>query len=169
VLTGRGRWSYNYEINITPDEKGRSFSLYKCLFESGLWSRLSSCAHSLYIVMRTFAFFDGELYCLLEHLDDYAGHKVNDLIEDGIYQDRKYDFVIADMDTLAHHAGISSDGGLHDALDCLGKNHLIKPTEPFDGEDTWKIFRIPPISFPPSLLNDAVKKRYGNRETANSN
>jgi hypothetical protein len=37
VLRGRGRWSYNYKINVTPDEKGRSFALYKYLFECGYW------------------------------------------------------------------------------------------------------------------------------------
>jgi hypothetical protein len=169
MLTGRGRWSYRYEINITPDEKGRSFSLYKCLFESGHWRRLSSCAHSLYIVMRTFAFFEGENYCALEDLDEDYGFGVNRLIENGVYQKRKYDFVNADMDVLAEHAGINSGRGLHDALDSLEKNHLIEPTGPLDGYDTWKIFRIPPIYFPPSLLNDAVEKRYGNKETVTSN
>lgn len=165
----RGRPSFKYKINITPDEKGRSFALYKCLFESGHWSRLSPCAHSLYIVMKTFAFFDGEFYCQLEHSDEYEGYNVNELIENGIYQERKYDFVIANMDHLAECAGINSDRGLHDALDILGKNHLIKPTEPFDGCDTWKIFRKPPIYFPPSMLNDTVKKRYGTKLTVNSN
>ena len=168
-VMGRGRWSYNYKINVTPDEKGRSFALYKCLFESGYWSQLSPCAHSLYIVMRTFAFFDGELYCLLEDLDEYEGYRVDELIENGIYQEREYDFVNADMDVLAEYAGISSDGGLHNALDSLEKNHLIEPTDSIDGWDTWKIFRKPQYYLDRDLLNDLVEKRYVNRETVNSN
>jgi hypothetical protein len=119
--------------------------------------------------MRTFAFFDGEFYCELEDLDDYEGYNVNELIENGVYQEREYDFVNADMDVLAEYAGISSNRGLDDALDSLEKNHLIKPTEPFDGYDTWKIFRIPQYYLDRDLLNDEVKKRYYNREIVNAN
>jgi hypothetical protein len=169
VLTGRGHWSYRYKINITPDEKGRSFSLYKCLFESGYWSKLSSCAHSLYIVMRTFSFFDGYLYCELENLDDYEGYEVDKLIEKGIYQERNYDFVNAEVDVLAEFAGISSAQGFLDAINSLKENHLIEPTESIDGLDTWKIFRIPQYYLDRDWLNDLVKKRYVNRETVNSN
>ena len=170
ILTGRGHRAFRYKINITPNEKGRSFALHKCLFETGYWRKLSPCAHSLYITMRTFAFFDGELYCELEDLEEFNSHNVKLLIETGVYQKREYDFVNAEMDVLAEYAGISSNGGLQDALNSLERNNLIESIDLFGGYDTWKIFRIPPIFFPPSLLNNEVKKRYFNRETtANSN
>lgn len=169
ILTGRGHLSYRYKIDITPDGKGRSFSLYKCLFESGYWSELSPCAHSLYIVMRTFAFFDGYLFCELENLDEYEGYEVSELIENGIYQEREYDFVNADMDLLADYAGISSDRGFTDALNSLEENHLIEPTDSIDGFNTWKIYRIPQFYIRRAWLNESVKKRYAHRETVNPN
>ncbi len=170
-LNGRGRPTLRYKIDVTPDERGRSFALYKCLFESGYWSRLSSNAHSLYIVMRTFAFFDGELYCELEGLDEDldCAYIVEGLIKNGVYQHRTYDFVYTAKGTLAKYAGINSSGGLYSALDKLKENHLIIEIGPFEGYDTWKILRIPPIYFPPSLLNDSVKKRYGTKDAVNSN
>jgi hypothetical protein len=79
--------------------------------------------------MRTYAFFDGYLFCELEDLDEYEGYEVSKLIENGLYQEREYDFVNADMDILAEYAGISSDGGFIDALDSLEENHLIEPTD----------------------------------------
>ena len=169
VLKGRGHWSYDYKISVTPDEKGRSFALYKCLFESGYWSQLSPCAHSLYIVMRTFAFFDGESYCVLEDLDGYKGYDVNELIDNGVYQEREYDFVDAERDILAEYAGISSARGFTDALNSLEGNHLIEPTDSIAGRDTWKIFLIPQSIINRDLLNEWVKKRYGYRQTVISN
>jgi hypothetical protein len=119
--------------------------------------------------MRTFSFFDGELYCEIEDIEGSDYDVVGKLIEDEIYQNREYEFVHADKGILAEYSGIRSMSGLGDALKNLEKNCLIEPLGYYDGYDTWKIYRIPPRYFPASLLNDAVNKRYGNTETVNSN
>jgi hypothetical protein len=168
ALTGRGHKATRYKIDVTPDETGRSFSLYKCIFESGWWSLCSPNAHSLYIVMRTFSFFEGELYCELEDIPEETDYDlVGKLIEDRIYQNRKYDFISAEFDVMSEYSGIRSKSGLSDAIQNLEKNCLIQPLRSNDGDRIWKIYRIPPIFFPPSLRNDKVKSRYGNKETVN--
>ncbi len=157
-LTSRGHQSFRYKIALTPNKKGRSFPLYKCVFESGNWSQLTSSAHSLDIVMRTFASFYSELYCELEDLE--YGYDVHGLIESGHYQLRKYDFVNSEKDVLAEFAGISRSA-TYEALEKLNEEKLIEKTYSINGYDTWKVFIKPYEHYNQSFLNEVTEKRYG--------
>jgi hypothetical protein len=158
IATSRGHESSIYKITPTPEKKGRSFPLYKCVIEGGHWGQLSASAHALYIVMRTFSFFDGDLYSELEGTD--YGYAIDALIEEGIYQKRRYDFVNAEISILAQYAGLCKST-VYSALNKMEKASLIEETYSIDGYDTFKIFRIPEESHQPRLLNDWVKERYG--------
>jgi len=158
VTTSRGHRSSRYKIVPTPEKKGRSFPLYKCVFEAGHWSQLTSSAHSLYIVMRTFSFFDGDLYSDLE--DTGYGYNVDTSIEEGIYQKRRYDFVNAEINILTEYAGLSIST-VYNALERLEKVSLIEKTDSIDGYNTFKIFRIPENYYRRRWLNDNVEERYG--------
>ena len=129
--------------------------MYRSVFDGGHWSQLNSSEHSLYIVMRTFSFFDGELFSEIE--DTEFGHDVNGLIKVGLYQDRKYDFVYAEINILAEHAGISKSA-VYSAIKILERKSLIEETYSLDGRATFKIFRIPEWSYTRRWLNDIVEK-----------
>jgi hypothetical protein len=108
--------------------------------------------------MRTFSFFDGVIYSELE--DTVYGYDVHGLIKEGLYQERKYDFVNAEIDNLAEYAGLCSDT-VRDALQKLEKIGLIEETCSINGYDTFKIFRIPKTVYRRRCLNDWIEERYG--------
>lgn len=159
-ITKRGHRNYTYFVDLAPKEKGRTFPLHKAIFEGGNWSKLLPSAHALYIVMRTFAFFDYEYYSTEpENLDKYADMSEAEFYSDMHYSKRDYDYVSADIDVLAEHAGISTEF-VKKAQANLFDNYLILPAVSIDERDTWKIFKIPTRRFKAEWLNKEITKRY---------
>jgi hypothetical protein len=107
--------------------------------------------------MRTFSFFDGEIYSELE--DTEYGYNVDGLIKAGLYQKREYDFVNTEIDILAEYAGLRTST-VFNALTKLEKASLIEETDSIDGYDTFKIFLIPEEYYPPRWLNNRIERRY---------
>jgi len=156
-VTNRGHRALKYHFKST-DEKGKSFAFYKCIVTGGNWSQLTPGAHALYPVMRVFSFFDGVEYSYNEGIE--YGHDVQSMIEDGEYQNRRYDFCNSDIDVLAEYAGIGRKTvtrGLTRLEDAI----LIEKTTPINDRDTWKIFRIPPKVYKADWLNEKAFRRYG--------
>jgi len=157
-VTNRGHRANKYYLNIPPDEKGRSFSFFKCVVTGGNWSLLTPGAHSLYPVMMTFSFFNFENYEYLENTE--FGDNVQDMIECGYYQRRKYDFCDADIKVMAEFAGIGKRTVVT-ALKALEHKYLIEKINPINKNDTWKVFRCPPTRYTANSLNEKTIKRYG--------
>ena len=72
-----------------------------------------------------------------------------------IYANRDHDLSNPDPDVMCEYAGISHRS-LYDALDSLEEHDLIEKTDPYDGQDTWKVFRLPPRSYKRDYLNEMV-------------
>jgi hypothetical protein len=157
-VTGRGHRGIKYHLDIPPEERGRSFSFYKCIVAGGNWSQLTPGAHSLYPVMQAFSFFDSEEYSYIE--DTEYGHDIQSMIEDGEYQNRVYDFCNADIDVLADFAGIGKKTAIT-SLTQLEDHFLIEQASSIDDRDTWKIFRTPPKIYKADWLNGEASRRYG--------
>jgi hypothetical protein len=157
-VTNRGHRANKYKLDAPPDEKGRSFAFYKCVVTGGNWSQLTPGAHALYPVMMTFSFFDFENYEYLENTE--FGDNVQDMIECGYYQRRKYDFCDADIKVMAEFAGIGKSTVVS-ALISLEQAFLVEKIEPINKNDTWKVFRSPPRRYQTNWLNEKTFKRYG--------
>ncbi|MFH1759867.1 MAG: hypothetical protein ABIA63_02075 [bacterium] len=154
-VTGRGHRAIKYKIDIPPDEKGRFFPFYKCVVEGGNWRQLRSGAQALYPVIKTFSFFNSEEYCDRENLD--YGYDMREMIENGDFQKREYDFCDADLKVLAEYSGIGIKT-TERALDGLESAHLIKQTDPIGETDTWKVFLTPTHRFKTDWLNKNINK-----------
>ena len=157
-VTSRGHRALRYVLNIPPNEKGRTFNLYKCIVTGGNWSLLTPGAQALYPVMKTFSFFDGDEYSDREGTE--FGYDIQGMIEAGEFQIRKYDFCNADLNILSEYAGIGKKTTIN-GLEKLEDNFLIKKTDPIDDRDTWKVYRVPPKIFKSDWLNEKALKRYG--------
>ena len=154
-VSRRGHRAYHYIVEKTPDKKGISFSLFKCLIVNKKWSKLSSSAHSLYIVLRAFSFFDGEIYSDLEDLE--YGYDVNSMIELGLYQKRSYEFVDAEIEMMIEYSGLGKST-VYTALNELKRYNFIEEIEySIDGYDTWKIYLIPKEYSKDSKLQNQLK------------
>jgi hypothetical protein len=163
-VNSRGHRQKLYKLTICPDEVGRSFALFKSVFEGGNWSQLLPSAHAIYPVVKTFSFFDCGEYDWREESD--YGTDCRAMIEDGVFVQRKYDFFNADHDVLAEYAGIGHRT-TYDALASLEKHHLIERTDNVDGCVTWKVFRAPPKYYKRDWLNGKIANRYGRSDLPN--
>jgi hypothetical protein len=159
-LTSRGHRANKYRLNIPAKERGRIFAFHKCIVDGGNWLKLRPGAHALYIVIRTFAFFDCEEYCGREDLE--YGYDLQEMIESGYFQDRKYDFCDADIEAMAEYAGIGISTASRALVD-LERAYLVEKIESINGNDTWKVFIIPAKRYKADELNGEVSKRFGKR------
>jgi len=159
-VTNKGHKQKVYNIKRAAEMKGRVVAIYKSIFEGGNWCELTQAAQALYIPMKVFSFFRGEVYSELENIEYF--YNVQAMIDDGEYQSRKYDFVNAEFDILASYAGIG-ESTVPTAIASLEKRHLIKPTVEIDDYPTWKIFTIPPKFYKRDWLNKKVAERYSSK------
>ena len=142
-VTGRGHRANKYYLSLPPKEKGRTFFFYKAVIEGGNWLHLSPTAQALYPVMKSFVFWD----FFEEETEE------EDSIE--VYANRDYDLSNPDQDVMCEYAGISHRS-LYDALESLEEHDLIEKTDPYDGQDTWKVFRLPSKIYKRDYLNEMV-------------
>lgn len=128
-MTGKslkGRKFYSLELS----GKGSPyFQFFLFILESGVWSRLSSAAHSLFPVMNAYSDWDLEIYIELEA---QRGNYEHDDTEDKearkwIYKNRKYDWLAMRkiQKYLANRAGIHPTI-IKGALRELEQNWLIE-------------------------------------------
>ncbi|MFH2061064.1 MAG: helix-turn-helix domain-containing protein [Pseudomonadota bacterium] len=161
-VTSRGHRAKKYITELPPREKGRAFPFFKSVITGGNWSRLKPSAQALYPVLRTFSFFDGEEYAVRIDDDREYYYNVDDMIGDGVFWEREFDFVDADDDILAEYAGIGINS-LNSAISDLEEHFLIEKTEPIAGSrKTFKVFRTPPMRYTPEGMNRKIAKRNGN-------
>ncbi len=159
-VTSRGRRAIKYRLNIPPEEKGRIFAFYKCIVTGGNWLKLRPGAHALFPVMKTFAFFDCEEYCGREDLE--YSYDLQEMIESGYFQNRKYDFCNADIEVMAEYSGIGVQTVSRALLD-LERAYLVEKIESLNENDAWKIFRIPAKRCEADKLNGEASERFGKR------
>jgi len=154
-ITYRGQRAIKYRLNPLPVEKGRAFFFHKVIIEGGNWSQLTPTARALYPVLRLFSFHDYYEYLIREDLDP----SYNDNMD--LYKERKYDFLIADIDVIAEHAGISIRS-IPPAMKALQENYLLEETEPIyrDDNSTWKVYLIPTNYFERDWLNQEAFKKH---------
>ena len=130
-LSKRGRRAKKFMVKLPlRNKRGSAFPFFKFVLDAGLWRELIPSAHALYPVMRSFVYFDINLYAELEDL----AIEENDFEE--IYPIRKYDFCDADLGVLAKFAGIHRNS-VTASLNDLKRNCLIEPLTDYSG---WKVF-----------------------------
>jgi hypothetical protein len=157
--TRTGHRGIKYHINLVEHKKGLTFPFYKCIVDGGNWSLLSQSAQALFLVIKTFAFFDFNGYAEHMELDDID--ELDFFSPDNSYfQNREYDFFDAEIDVIAEYSGIGRST-VYTALSSLAEHCLIERTESIRGYDTWKVFRIPPSFYKREWLNKKVNKKYG--------
>ncbi len=142
-VTGRGHRANKYYLTLPPKEKGRTVFFFKAVIEGGNWLHLSSTAQALYPVMKSFVFWD----FWEEETEE------EDSLE--IFANRDHDLSSPDQDVMCEYAGISHRS-LYDALESLEEHSLIEKTDPYEGQDTWKVFRLPPQIYKHDYLNEVA-------------
>ncbi len=157
-ITSRGRRSKKFYLAAPPRKPGRAFPFYRCVLEKGLWQALTPTAQALYPVMRTFGFFDQDMYRSFDDPD----FKEEDF--DRVYRERDFDYCEADPLQLVLHAGISRQS-LEAALRSLEKNNLVQVADrdPSGHPWLWRVYFKTKSWYPRDLLNDRIAKRYGSR------
>lgn len=155
-ITKKGKRSNKYEITEPPIEKGRAFPFKKVIFEGGNWSQLKPSAQALYPVMRTYGWFDLDMYA------DVKDIEVESNEFSSCYNARDFDFCNADLDVLAEYSGISYRS-LESALYSLESRHLIERYTGNDDFRGWKVFLNPPQYYKRSYLNNQISNSFAHK------
>ena len=150
-VTARGHRANKYFIKPPSKEKGASFFFYKAVIAGGNWLHLRRSAQALYPFLKAYAFYDH-----LAYIDEKQFRSDN---VEGSYEEREFDFVNADPEVMAKHAGISLNS-VDKALESLEEHSLIGEASGIDDLLTWMIYLIPPRPYDADYLNDSATKRY---------
>ncbi len=151
------RGKKSYKVKLTEEKEDSGFPFYSYVLFSGVWSKLKSTTHALYLVMRCLAYWNLDIY---ERLEDENYDLDPDFDPDQLYKDRKYD-LFPDINytkkQLAELAGIN-ENSINKALQELENNWLIKTV---DGG--WLIYlRTKDLQYHKSEdLNAEAEKSFG--------
>lgn len=145
--TTRGKRACKYFVNPAPNKKGMTIRLSKAFFEGQNWSRLSSTAQALYPVMLAFSYFDFDIYESIMYAEDVElESQASEFFTNGDYEDRDFDIADPDYDSLAEYSGISYRS-VKSALNSLEESYFISPTNDGEGDEYWKVLRLPSYIF----------------------
>ncbi|MDA3897498.1 MAG: hypothetical protein PF482_15285 [Desulfobacteraceae bacterium] len=148
-----------------PSDSVESFSFYKSVVEDGQWRVLridekSRAAHAVYCTLLVFSFFDINWYNEIEG-EFYDGNDLHDFYEN-IFPERTYDFVKADIGVVAEYSGVERKAAIRAYHALIGVELLKELPSAIHGENkqVWQIFRIPPVSYKRSYLNENLPKPH---------
>jgi len=160
--TSRGRRSKKFHVKIPSPKRGDTYPFYRSVLESGVWQELKPVAQALYPVLRSYGFFDQEVYW--EH---WAPVDQFEQPFNCVYPKRLLDFVEADRSILVDRAGIdyrSFDAALSNLVrlrlvghheEPSGIRHRVVFLHPFSGD-----CENPEICVPRDYLHRKIRKRY---------
>jgi len=145
--TNTGNFSKRFESKKRNWEQGKSFPIFKQIFEGGNWAMAKSSAHAIYIVMLAFSKGDDdELYI-------QSAEKEIDFKD--AFREREYGICDLNKHTLADYAGISRRS-INPALKSLQDVFLAD----IYNENSFKVYLRPPKIFKTSFLNKELMKKY---------
>jgi len=145
-LTARGHYAKRYRVGMPPEgERGRYFFFNRAILDGGNWCEATSTAKALYVVMRTFAYWE---------TTDMTGKYGGD-----VFKLRDAEFCTAEPDVLIEFSGISCNS-LQAALESLYRCALLYSTGTDDeGRRQYKVMIKPDRIFRPEYLNRNIQKR----------
>ena len=154
-LTAQGRRAKKFKMEFPPaNTTKRYFPFHQCILTGGNWMQLKSASQALYPVMRSYSFFDKELYSELEE-EEFDPMEFKEF-----YKNRKWDLCKAEVKTMALTAGIT-ERAVYKSLKDLEEHSLIEDLN-YDEENCrrWKVYLIPPKYYKRAYLNREIMKRH---------
>lgn len=145
--TRRGRWAYSYRIPPPPPRRGEMFPFYRAYCEGGNWSLLSQSAHAVYPTLKTYAYFDYQNNGEAE--ESWADFNSNPSLLG--YVQREFDIADPELDLIAEQAGVSQNSARKAFLELEDYGFIER-----EGEETYKIFRLPKHSYKTENLNSKM-------------
>jgi hypothetical protein len=109
-VTEGTRHFYQYKAgfvrkSMVESYRGLFFAFHTCIITSGVWSRLTQRAKCLYLIMRTVAKFDAQLYAEIE-LDEIDIASLDFDFHGDEFCNRKWDIIFAGENSLAEMCSI---------------------------------------------------------------
>jgi hypothetical protein len=161
-VTSRLKKSKRFFLDLPPLERGRFFSFYKYILESGLWRELCAVAKAVYPVIRCYSWFDLILYSGYEEEAYYDPDNPA-----ATFEKREYEFFDGDLSYILEYSGIHRNS-LKSALSDLQKKALIEPHENIEG---WKVYLRSKnrSQYSRDLLNTKILKSYRHLNKSSNN
>lgn len=119
---------------VTSYQKGRFFLFHSMIIDGGYWARLSFPAKSLYPVLRTFAYFDFDLYNDVVEDHDLPFPKLEEFTYEEsskVYAERPFEFVRMSFRNMSRFAGLSPSK-VYQGLRDLRRARLVMEFEEFE-------------------------------------
>ncbi|MBT3923876.1 MAG: helix-turn-helix domain-containing protein [Nitrospina sp.] len=153
-ITRRGHTANHYHIKEPAPDYDHTIWFSHDYINGGNWSQLTPAAKAVFPVLKSFAWWDLDMYCDLEDIP----YTPNDFSQ--MYKYRDYDFMNAEEPIICERAGISRRS-LPDTYRNLVNKDFIEPLG-VDGEKKiWKVFISPTQYYKRDALNQKAEKRYG--------